>query len=145
MVPLFPFQTLGLIRHLSTRWDIQDFEKSIPDPVGQTKQNASNRIRLAHASVSVYGVIDADFRKRRRGKVHRVYLNPRLKPVLTKCYRKGEKDKRRGLSTIYRKVLSQSEGAHEVQVRAAAAAAAVQASRQSAPVQETRKEDDKGT
>ncbi|KAK9493538.1 coiled-coil domain-containing protein 55-domain containing protein [Lipomyces doorenjongii] len=58
---------------------------------------------------------------------------------------KEKKDKRRGLSTIYHKVLSQSEGAHEVQVRAAAAAAAVQASLKSAPVKETRKQEDKRT
>ncbi|KAK9386981.1 coiled-coil domain-containing protein 55-domain containing protein [Lipomyces mesembrius] len=58
---------------------------------------------------------------------------------------KEKKDKRRGLSTIYHKVLSQSEGAHEVQVRAAAAAAAVQASRQSAPVKKAREEEDKKT
>ncbi|KAK9377787.1 coiled-coil domain-containing protein 55-domain containing protein [Lipomyces chichibuensis] len=58
---------------------------------------------------------------------------------------KEKKNKRRGLSTIYHKVLSQSEGAHEVQVRAAAAAAAVQAASKSAPVNAGRKEDDKKT
>ncbi|KAK9240135.1 coiled-coil domain-containing protein 55-domain containing protein [Lipomyces kononenkoae] len=56
-----------------------------------------------------------------------------------------KKDKRRGLSTIYHKVLSQTESAHEIQVRAAAAAAAVQAARQKNPGKDAKGADDKGS
>ncbi|KAK9247620.1 coiled-coil domain-containing protein 55-domain containing protein [Lipomyces tetrasporus] len=52
-----------------------------------------------------------------------------------------KKDKRKGLSTIYHKVLSQTESAHEVQIRAAAAAAAVRASRKGTPDRVTKDED----
>ncbi|KAK9317942.1 coiled-coil domain-containing protein 55-domain containing protein [Lipomyces starkeyi] len=69
----------------------------------------------------------------------------RMKKEEEETEEKEKKNKRSGLSTIYHKVLSQSEGAHEVQVRAAAAAAAVQAARKSAPVKEARKEDDRKT
>ncbi|KAK9370147.1 coiled-coil domain-containing protein 55-domain containing protein [Lipomyces kononenkoae] len=58
---------------------------------------------------------------------------------------KEKRDKRKGLSTIYHKVLSQSESAHEIQVKAAAAAAAVQAARHITPGNDAKSAGDKSS